>query len=300
MKGLRQRGGLVSHLQRKRPSEKPSKQMASDSQQEPREQDDAGGDAGGCVSFPPEGGVFLDDALPCLVSCLPVPDALLCRAVSRTWKGQLSSDVLWQELCQGQWPMARPLRCDSWRGFAVQGGGDFLGRQLLKALRWTVETQAMCPSGHALRRFVVDMPGFYCDVCGQRELAVGMPVWGCCSCNYDKCATCFRLSEAAPLLLAAGATNALGADGWSALHLSARLGFDNIAERLLEARADANIADLRHAYTPLMVGAAHGNREVCVALLRHGAARSMRNKHGRSATDCARGCGRQELQEMLG
>lgn len=47
MKGLRQRGGLVSHLQRKRPSEKPSKQMASDSQQEPREQDDAGGDVRG-------------------------------------------------------------------------------------------------------------------------------------------------------------------------------------------------------------------------------------------------------------
>jgi len=233
-----------------------------------------------------------------IVECLPVDDAFRCPAASRGWAEQMSSDVVWQEICRTQWPLARPLRCQSWRSCAAQGGGHHLGRQLLDTLRWTEEAQATCPSGHGLRRFVSDAPGFLCDVCGEREAAAGATLWGCCGCEYQKCAACFRV-EAAPLLVATGAANCAGDDGWSALHLAARLGFATIAERLLDAGAAVDAADPRRAYTPLMVAAAHGHTEVCEALLRRGAKKATRNRQGRTASDCARSCGRQDLEEML-
>jgi len=107
------------------------------------------------------------------------------------------------------------------------------------------------------------------------------------------------LVAAAACLLHHGAQNCGDADGWTSLHYACRVGLTSIVERLLDQGADIECKDALHGYTPLMVGATHGHKEVVQGLLRRGAVKSTLSKHGRNATDCARLWGRADVEGIL-
>jgi ankyrin repeat protein len=96
-----------------------------------------------------------------------------------------------------------------------------------------------------------------------------------------------------------GATNAVSKDGWTSLHYASRLGFVDVVRKILDARADIECRDHFHSYTPLMVGATHGQIEVCSLLLSCGASKQTTNRWGRRALDCARSWGHLELEVLL-
>ena len=127
----------------------------------------------------------------------------------------------------------------------------------------------------------------------------------------------------------------LSADGWSALHLAAFLGRDDVVMRLLERGADAlqwgrafeanlpihaacagrrigkaAFAKLvaatgdpdvtpKHGYTPLMEAALNGSSDVVDVLLAAGADRKRKNPDGKTAADFAREKGYVELAKKL-
>lgn len=220
-------------------------------------------------------------------------------SVCRTWRLVLDSECMWERKCRMQWPGAKPLRGYTWHDFATLGGGQHLGQQLLRMLKTVSAKHAACPAGHSLHRRVVDILGWHCDMCGKEDLPLGTVIWGCRDCNYDKCQPCYQVAEIAPRMLAAGAHNCRDQDGWTALHHSCRLGFHNVARRLLEAQANVESMDHVHGYTALMVSAIHGNPAVCALLLESGAAKDTRNRHSRNALDCARVWGHTELEPLL-
>jgi len=239
------------------------------------------------------------DLLSEVVRGLSCSTVLECLSTCRSWRELLDREVLWERLCRTQWPGSRPLLGGSWHAFAAVGGGDHLGKKLLWALKTVAATEANCPGGHALHRHGTPIMGFSCDCCKQQDLPVGTVMWGCRACNYDKCQVCYQMSEDMPHILAGGARNACDQEGWTALHHSCRLGFPRVAERLLEARADVETTDKVHGFTALMVGAIHGNTEVCSMLLEKGAEKGMRNNYGRCALDCAMRWGRTSLEPLL-
>lgn len=46
-----------------------------------------------------------------------------------------------------------------------------------------------CAAGHPLERHLVDQPGWKCNSCGADQ-PVGVSMWGCRTCDFDKCASC--------------------------------------------------------------------------------------------------------------
>ncbi|MGZ5938134.1 MAG: ankyrin repeat domain-containing protein [Rhizomicrobium sp.] len=127
----------------------------------------------------------------------------------------------------------------------------------------------------------------------------------------------------------------LSADGWTALHLAAFLGRDDVVVRLLELGADPRqwgrafeqnlpvhaacagrrigkgaFAKLvaatgdpdvtpKHGYTPLMEAALNGCADLVDVLLAAGADKTRKNPDGKTAADFAREKGPSELAGML-
>lgn len=156
-----------------------------------------------------------------------------------------------------------------------------------------------CPSGHRLQSFVTSCGGANCDACGRRPIPLGKTMWGCRTCNYDKCWNCYRPPRPAPTVLASKARNYIDAQGWTVLHHACRMGFTEVVQRLLESRANIDSPDLAHGFTPLMVGATHGQAEICSLLLTLGASADCLNKHGSNALDCARRWGHTDLENLF-
>ena len=134
---------------------------------------------------------------------------------------------------------------------------------------------------------------------------------------------------------AAWTIQSLSADGWSALHLAAFLGHDDVVVRLLERGADAlqwgrafennlpihaacagrrigkvAFAKLvaatgdpditpKHGYTPLMEAALQGSSDLVDVLLAAGADRTRKNLDGKTAADFANERGHAELSKTL-
>lgn len=234
-----------------------------------------------------------------MISMLPCSMTRRCLVVCHSWFDMLDRESLWESLCKTQWPGAKLPSCGTWREFAARGGGDNLGKELLQALKCIEATQAKCPKGHTLYRETANTLGYFCDLCGHADLPIGTVLWACTSCTYHKCPTCYSCAEALPHKLAGGATNYLDQDGWSALHHCSLLDFANVTESLIEARADVESMDSRHGITALMVGAVHGNTEVCSVLLKAGAAKATRSKQGRCALDYARLWGHADMDLLL-
>jgi len=76
-------------------------------------------------------------------------------------------------------------------------------------------------------------------------------------------------------------------EGWTVLHHASRLGYPEVVAHLVDEGADVNVKDLKHGFTPLMVGATHGHGDVCTLLLAQGANKGDRNAKGSTALDCA-------------
>jgi len=237
------------------------------------------------------------ELLPEVLCALPCPSFKSGIVVCRYWREALDNDIVWRVSCLQQWPGATPQWC-TWREFALFGGGNSLGKALLEHLITTSNTLMKCPAGHNLHRFSAGTQGFRCDVCLKDDIPHGMTMWGCRECDFDRCIECYNASQAPPAL-ANGAVNCCTQEGWTSLHYSSRLGFCDVSERLIKARANVNFSDPMHGYTPLMVGATYGHLELCSLLLARGAQKDAKNTYGRSALDCARSWGRTELEQLL-
>eukprot|EP00929_Paragymnodinium_shiwhaense_P108327 TRINITY_DN74641_c0_g1_i1.p1 TRINITY_DN74641_c0_g1~~TRINITY_DN74641_c0_g1_i1.p1 ORF type:complete len:355 (+),score=16.97 TRINITY_DN74641_c0_g1_i1:63-1127(+) len=156
-----------------------------------------------------------------------------------------------------------------------------------------------CRLGHGLEQHIVAVEGFHCNDCGKRKMPIGATMWGCRTCNFDRCWNCHLAPSASPFVLAKNARNCCDEEGWTALHHACRLGFWEIAERLIASKADVDVVDRNYGYTPLMVGATHGHREVCSLLLARHATKQHKNKYGRSALDYALRWGNADLTQLL-
>merc|ERR1712100_325888 len=126
-------------------------------------------------------------------------------------------------------------------------------------------------------------------------------MWTCRACGCDLCGRCSsgRCSSdclgslpkysvvpiATPAALSKGVRNHCVGGGWTALHHACRLGFSEVANELLNAKADVEAVDRRNGYTPLMVAATHGHAELCSLLVARGACKETTNNYGRSAHD---------------
>jgi hypothetical protein len=237
-----------------------------------------------------------DELLAEILVALPISTYKCGLAVSRMWNKALNIEPWWQTLCRSQWPGVTH-KCKSWQEFAIKGGGDMLGECLLHSLRNTSERATKCFEGHDLHRTVIDCQGHICGFCGF-SLPVATTKWSCRKCDYNRCEDCFRSLQPSPML-ANGATNRCTPDGWTSLHYSCRLGFSDVAESLLDARADIESSDHLHGFTPLMVGATHGQKEICAVLLVRGANKDTMNHYGRTARDCAKLWGHSDLEQLL-
>lgn len=122
-------------------------------------------------------------------------------------------------------------------------------------------------------------------------------MWGCRECNHDICESCVKLNLAKCAV--PGAENATNAEGWTALHYACRLGLKDVVQLLLDARADPEVQDLKHGYTPLMVSATHGHVDVCSLLLTQGAGMDTVNLYGMTARACAVSWNRKEILSIL-
>uniref|UniRef100_A0A7S1A316 ZZ-type domain-containing protein n=1 Tax=Noctiluca scintillans TaxID=2966 RepID=A0A7S1A316_NOCSC len=219
--------------------------------------------------------------------------------VCSSWRALLDVEVHWEQVCAVQWPRVVPPFGESWRHFALRGGGYERGQKLSNILKELSNVATLCPRGHMLRRYRAELDVFSCDTCGADSLPIGTRLRCCRRCDWDMCERCFLASETLPVALAVGAQNYINDDGWSALHLASRLGFVLVAERLLESRADVNQSDVVNGFTPLMIGSTHDNLEVCQLLVAKGAIRESRNSYGRTALDCARTAANVELMALL-
>lgn len=125
----------------------------------------------------------------------------------------------------------------------------------------------------------------------------------------------------------------LSPDGWTALHLAAFFGRYPVVSALLDAHADANVwsrafirnyplhsacagahtqcalalipvtTDLdakdNNGYTPLMLAASHGLRDVVGDLIAEGASPRLRSSAGKTARDIAIECGHESIATIL-
>lgn len=76
-----------------------------------------------------------------------------------------------------------------------------------------VKSETQCKMGHPLERFTTKNTSHSCDSCGRARLPKGTPMWGCRTCNYDRCDECFRSSQApgSPRVGAGGTSNPMHA-----------------------------------------------------------------------------------------
>lgn len=213
--------------------------------------------------------------------------------VSRKWYKTLNHELLWERRCRWQWPGVAHNVPESWREFAMAGGGDMLGAYLLQHLR---DTQLPCIT-YPAQCCLVESQGVCCDACGVTN-PHGMRVRQCRSCSYNRCDKCYKALQP-PAAITNGAANHKGKNGWSSLHYACRLGFKDVVQRLLDARIDVECRDEVHGYTPLMVGASHGRVEICRLLLQHGAKKDSVNHYAKTAADCAHSWGHDELKKLL-
>jgi len=241
-------------------------------------------------------GNFPAELLPEVLCALSCSSYMAGIVVCRCWRKALDYEVLWSRSCIQQWPGATPHQC-TWREFAMFGGGHTLGKSLLDYLITASNTLMKCPSGHSLDRFSTGSIGFKCDVC-LKDMPHGMTMWACRQCGFGRCMACYNASQA-PTELANGAVNCCTQEGWTCLHFASRLGFSDVSERLINARADVNFSDPKHGYTALMVSAMSGHTELCSLLLARGARKDAKNSCGQSALDFARSWGRTELEQLL-
>jgi len=219
------------------------------------------------------------------------------RSVSCTFRQILDREAIWEMVSLSQWPIAAPT-CGTWRYFVLYGGGARYGKLLFSHLKVMNEQFLKCPDGHQLERFHTESDRFYCDLC-RSETAFrphGTLMWGCRDCNYDICENCVKMNvtDTAP-----GTENTGNAEGWTALHYACRLGLTDVVALLLDARADVEVQDIRHGYTPLMVSATHGYADVCSLLLSKGAATDTVNHSGKTARACAVSWDRKGLLSIL-
>jgi len=219
--------------------------------------------------------------------------------VSRLWCKTLDNEIEWERLCRRQWPGVTHNVNNSWRKFAMQGGGDMLGASLLHHLKAIsaelMSCSATCLSG---QWDVLESLGHQCNACGKANTH-GTRIRRCRRCGYSRCDKCDKAVQPAAAI-ANGATNHTSKDGWSALHHACRLGFKDVAKSLLDSRADIECRDDLNGYTPLMVCATQGHEEVCSLLLERGASKDTKNNYGKTAADCARPWGHFELLQLLG
>ena len=54
---------------------------------------------------------------------------------------------------------------------------------------------AQCPGWHGLRKFNTSHSGYTCDGCSKR-MGLYQDMWGCRTCNYDLCRTCYNKKNA--------------------------------------------------------------------------------------------------------
>lgn len=234
-----------------------------------------------------------------IVACLPMASLACCVNVSYTVQEAFQQDAVWKHISLCQWPSAAPS-CGTWRDFVQNGGGERLGKVLLKKLQRMADRSLRCPERHELQRFEVRSGHFNCDKCGfQKTISPKhecLVVWGCRKCNYDHCEQCVKGSV---METAQGAANAGSGEGWTSLHYACRHGLTDLATSLLDSRADVEVKDFYHGYTPLMVSATHGHVDICSLLLSRGAAKETLNKFGKTAHACATSWCRTDLLPML-
>ncbi|GFR46743.1 hypothetical protein Agub_g8366 [Astrephomene gubernaculifera] len=111
------------------------------------------------------------------------------------------------------------------------------------------------------------------------------------------CATRFKPSMM-KLLLEVGHANvaaAVSEDGWTPLHLAARVGAGDKVALLLGAGADVQVAN-QQGNTPLHLAAVNGHTAVVQALLAAGASKDAVNKEGKRPADMAKG---EEVRALL-
>ena len=109
----------------------------------------------------------------------------------------------------------------------------------------------------------------------------------------------FRQSEAAQMLLAAGADpNAVSTHRISIIHSAAASRDSALVKLILAAGADPNVQQ-QGGYTALQSAAMHNNVEMIKVLLKAGADRFIRNDEGLTAADMALKAGANEGAELL-
>ena len=109
----------------------------------------------------------------------------------------------------------------------------------------------------------------------------------------------FRQSEAAQMLLAAGADpNAVSTHRISIIHSAAASRDSALVKLILAAGADPNVQQ-QGGYTALQSAAMHNNVEMIKVLLKAGADRFIRNDEGLTAAEMALKAGATESAELL-
>jgi len=218
--------------------------------------------------------------------------------VSRSWFETLNSEIRWERLCRLHWPGVTHNSYTSWQKFATQGGGDMLGARLLHHLKYTSAEAMKCSTNHYAQCWLIEAQGVHCDACGDTNHLHGMRMRTCRECSYNRCDKCYTALHP-PAAIVNGAVNHGSSDGWSALHYACRLGFRDVVNSILDARANIECPDDLHGYTPLMVAATHGQEEICSLLLTRGAAKETMNLYAKTAVDCATSWGHIELVKKL-
>lgn len=80
--------------------------------------------------------------------------------------------------------------------------------------------------------------------------------------------------------------DALGKNGWTALHEASSCGYLETTIALLEGGANPNVQDSQRC-TPLHLAAINGHLEVVRSLVRAGARLDLRNAEGKKPQSCA-------------
>lgn len=237
-----------------------------------------------------------------IMAVLPVGSFGCCLNVSRTINHALEKEFMWKRLSVSSWPCAAPAAESTWRDFVQCGGGASLGKALLEDLKRMAEKRLKCPSGHELHRFRLKSGFFCCDLCGSEQRigpehgSESAVAWGCRECNYDHCDMCVKGNV---MEYAHGAPNAISDEGWTSLHYACRHGLTDVVASLLDSRADVEVKDFLHGFTPLMVSATHGHPDVCSLLLARGAAKSTCNKFNKTAHAYASAWSQVDVLAML-
>ena len=107
-------------------------------------------------------------------------------------------------------------------------------------------------------------------------------------------------TEVAKFLLEHGAdANLADINGRTALMFASSGPFPETVTLLLEKGADVNAADTHEGWTALMFAAGEGQLEVCQALLRGGADKTLKDNDGDQAIDHAGNSKHQKVVELL-